>query len=159
MTVARLAAGFALAMAWAFARLGVSGDARPGASPNPAPPPPPPPPVSGVPAPPHRLEGKVDAIRPISGRVLAVDQVKGQLTVGLGGGTNVVLLVSTNTLISRLGKPSRLAEIAPGDSVGGIAEKRADGVLQAVSLRAARLGRAGPGVTPPPSSSGAPPTE
>ena len=68
---------------------------------------------------------------PFHGNVAAVDSAAMTLTVG-----TLILNVTSETTISKAGKPATLAEITVGDKVGGSYKKDAAGKLNAVIIRA-----------------------
>lgn len=90
--------------------------AKPGASEAPIPPPP-------------------QIVRqPFRGKVESVDTAKMTLTVG-----SQVVHVTSETKISKGGKPATLSEIAVGDLVGGSAKKDEAGNLNAAIIRVGEI--------------------
>ena len=67
---------------------------------------------------------KVKAVD-VAGKTVTVDEKKGELKLN----------VTTETKISKDGKPAKLNEIAVGDDAHGSYKKDADGKMNAVSLR------------------------
>jgi hypothetical protein len=73
---------------------------------------------------------KADTGIPFHGKITSVDQVAKTVTVG-----ERVFQVTSNTKITKLGKPATLSDGAAGEEIGGSYIKGADGKLTAKSLR------------------------
>ena len=67
---------------------------------------------------------------PFRGKLKALDNTAKTITVG-----TLNIQITSETKISKMGKPATLADGAEGDEVGGSYQKNADGKLSAVSLR------------------------
>ncbi len=71
-----------------------------------------------------------DQVIPFRGKLKAIDNTGKTISVG-----TMTIQITSDTLISKLGKPATLADGVEGDVVGGAYRKDADGKLNAVSLR------------------------
>jgi hypothetical protein len=67
---------------------------------------------------------------PFHGKLNAINTNAQTITIN-----NQVIQITTNTIITRMGKRTKLAEGAPGDVVAGSLRKEADGKLNAIDLR------------------------
>jgi hypothetical protein len=71
---------------------------------------------------------------PIRGKIKAIDLNNRTLTLS-GSGQNRVFVTDAATAFTRNGKPAKLEDGVPGEEIGGLAEKQADGTVLAVKVR------------------------
>ena len=71
---------------------------------------------------------------PFHGKIGAVDKTAKTITIE-GREKGRTIQITSGTKIRKAGKPATLEDATPGEEVGGLAKRLADGKLEAVSLR------------------------
>jgi len=95
--------------------------------------------VPGIPVGTNKLANQTV---PFRGKLKAIDLIAKTITIG-----ELTIQITSETKISKSGKPAMLSDTAEGDMAAGSYKKEADGKLEAVTLRFAPKPLLTPGQT------------